>query len=79
MGLPFTYRNRILLLARIMGIAWLVGGAYFLMSALAFPEDKVVGIVVGLLFAIGGFAIIFVKIPRLIRTDRSDQRLASHF
>ena len=32
-----------------------------------------------LLFVIGGFAIIFVKIPRLIKADRSDQQLVSRF
>ena len=68
-----------LILARLMGIAWVIGGAFFFMSALVFREDKAIDMMIGLLFVIGGFAIIFVKIPRLIKTDRSDQQLVSRF
>jgi hypothetical protein len=49
------------------------------MSALVCREDMAEDLVVGLFFVIGGFAIILVRIPRLIRTDRSDQRLIRRY
>ena len=56
-----------------------IGGAFLLMSALVCREDMAEDLVVGLFFVIGGFAIILVRIPRLIRTDRSDQRLIRRY